>query len=215
MDRPWSGVITAAVGSAVLTAGALTLLSKLREAERRNQELEEQIENDQPVSEQESPGFEGPEKRLEINIRADGAGDDGLLKLSRSFWDACISKLNGEIVDEMSNTVWRAYIITESSLFVSKTKAVVIPCGTTTLLQCVAFLLAGIRSAGMEVEWLQFSRKNYTYPDFQKPLHRDFTSEMKFLHNLGIHGDSHVLGPISQDHYFFFAADHIVRPTGR
>lgn len=198
MERSWRAVFTAAVGSAAVTAGACALLAKLKTS-----------------ADQESPGFEGPEKRLEINIRAESAGERGLLSMSRSFWDECIAKLNGEIVDDMDNGYWHAYIITESSLFVSKTKVLLITCGTTTLLQCVDFLLAGIRSVSMEVEWLQYSRKNYTYPDYQKPLHKNFTSEMQFLQAQGIHGDSHVLGPISQDHYFFFAADHIVRPTGR
>jgi len=168
-----------------------------------------------------SPGFEGPEKRLEINIRIPEDDERGLRNIPRSFWDECMKCLNGSIVSHMADSdnvhgedYWDAYVITESSLFVSKTKVIVLTCGTTTLLQCVGFLLSGVRSYNYEVEYFQFSRKNYTYPEYQKPLHRDFNAETKFLKDLQVHGDAHVLGPISQDHYFFFAADNIERRDG-
>ena len=45
-------------------------------------------------------------------------------------------------------------------------------------------------------------------------LQQDFNAETKFLREHRIFGDSHVLGPISQDHYYFFAADNIHRPDG-
>jgi len=184
------------------------------EAKVRELEMKLQAQLQTTDAEAESPGFEGPEKRLEINLRENMVDERGLRSLPKAFWDECMSKLDGSILAHMKNDHWDVYIITESSLFVSKTKVIVLTCGTTTLLQCVNFLLAGIANAQCEVEWFQFSRKNYTYPSFQKDLHKDFTSETRFLRNLGIYGDAHVLGPISQDHYYFFAADHIQRATG-
>jgi len=72
-------------------------------------------------------------------------------------------------------------------------------------------LLQEIKDQGWEIEWLQYSRKNYTYPTYQKAIHKEFTDEIGFLRDLGVFGDSHVVGPISQDHYYFFAADAIHR----
>lgn len=102
--------------------------------------------------EAECPGFEGPEKRLEINCRACPDVNKNLRTLlPKAFWEECMKQLNGSILDHKAGDHWDSYIITESSLFVSSTKVIVLTCGTTTLLQCVDFLLAGIRNLGIEV----------------------------------------------------------------
>lgn len=166
------------------------------------------------------PGFEGPEKRFELNVRPPAypgrtnTRRRGLRRLPRRFWDRCIALLNGKVLGKIENELWDAYLITESSLFVSATKVIILTCGTTTLLQCVPLLLAAVQELGHHVEWVQFSRKNYTYPEWQQHMHRGFEREMAFLREAGIEGDTHILGPISQDHYYFFAADLIVRQDG-
>jgi len=181
MDSRLSLLGAAATG-ALVTAGIVEFL--------RTRESEHELSLD------DCPGFEGPEKRLEINVRPNADPSKNLRTLmTRHFWDECMSRLDGRILDHMPTEHWDSYIITESSLFVSRTKVIVLTCGTTTLLQCVDFLLAGIRNHGLEVspnpsllsadrealtllppvfqvEYFQFSRKNYTYPEWQKPVHK-------------------------------------------
>eukprot|EP00656_Telonema_subtile_P009555 TRINITY_DN14501_c0_g1_i4.p1 TRINITY_DN14501_c0_g1~~TRINITY_DN14501_c0_g1_i4.p1 ORF type:complete len:274 (-),score=68.97 TRINITY_DN14501_c0_g1_i4:73-894(-) len=159
-------------------------------------------------------GFEGPEKRLEVNLRPVEGDSQGMRAFPRKFWDDCMVALSGAILDHEEGTHCDSYIITESSLFVYPFRMMVLTCGTTTLLDMLPILLAGIREAGLEVEWFQFSRKNYTYPECQRAMHKDFASEVEFLKDLEIYGEGYVIGPLTSDHYYFFFADHIVRPDG-
>ena len=46
-------------------------------------------------------------------------------------------------------------------------KMVLKTCGKTTLLRCLQPLLRFVADLGLELEWLGYSRKNYTFPDDQ------------------------------------------------
>jgi S-adenosylmethionine decarboxylase len=159
----------------------------------------------------ESQGFEGNEKRLEIDLIPDSTV--GPLKLSRQFWDDVLDLVSAKILDYKSNGVMEGYILSESSLFVSAHRVTLITCGTTVLLNCLQTLLEGIRGLGREVEYIQYSRKNFTFPWQQPAPHRSIAAEYSILTQFAPSGSPYILGPLDRDHYFMYVMDNITRPA--
>lgn len=54
-------------------------------------------------------------------------------------------------------------------------------CGTTTLLRCLPRLLEFTAALGMELEWVGYSRKNYSFPGDQCFPHSSFDQELAYL----------------------------------
>jgi S-adenosylmethionine decarboxylase len=91
-------------------------------------------------------------------------------------------------------------------------------CGTTTLLKCLALLLQMTKELGMELEWVGYSRKNYTFPGDQMWPHSSFHDEMGYLKSHAhlsarLNGSGHILGPLTGDHWFVYVADQCRRPS--
>ena len=79
----------------------------------------------------------------------------------------------------MSNGSCDSYVLSESSLFVYAHKMVLKTCGTTTLLLALEPLLRATEALGMAVEWLAYTRKDFTFPLVQKFPHRDPLEEVR------------------------------------
>lgn len=55
-------------------------------------------------------------------------------------------------------------------------------CGTTTLLRCVSTLLqVALKQQGLVLEWMGYSRKNFTFPGKQLFPHSSFDQELQYL----------------------------------
>mmetsp|Transcript_14548 Transcript_14548/g.24650 ORF Transcript_14548/g.24650 Transcript_14548/m.24650 type:complete len:801 (+) Transcript_14548:440-2842(+) len=144
------------------------------------------------------PGFEGSEKRLEVDFY--GTQDSGLRRLSRSQLDDICTLAECEIVSDRHNAHFDAYVLSESSLFVYPTKLVIKTCGTTKLLSCVDKLLEFTSGLGMLVKSCKYSRACYKFPSFQPKVHQTFDEETKAL-DASFHkepmlgkGFAHILG---------------------
>lgn len=79
----------------------------------------------------------------------------------------------------MSNGSCDSYVLSESSLFVYSHKMILKTCGTTTLLMALEPLIAAARALGMSLEWLAYTRKDFTFPLVQKFPHRDPLEEVR------------------------------------
>ncbi|KAL3823522.1 hypothetical protein ACHAXA_007200 [Cyclostephanos tholiformis] len=179
--------------------------------------------------------FEGPEKTLEVCFRkiapngqdaeyisdSIAAGGEpilrtGLRTLPRGDIDRICARARCTILSRMSNRYLDAYVLSESSLFVYPHMIVLKTCGTTTLLRCVATLIELGRKIGLEIDWLGYSRKNFSFPGDQMFPHGSFHQELDYLYshrNLcdRLNGDGYTLGPVTGDHWFVFVADHTKR----
>ena len=160
-------------------------------------------------------GFEGPEKRMEVDFRpGEGAG---LRALPRHVWDDVLDEARCKILSVSGNSYMDAYVLSESSLFVYDYKCVLKTCGTTTLLRCLPLLLAEARAIGMELEWLGYSRKNYTFPDDQHFPHQTFTQEVDYAKGIvgplgeQLVGGAYALGNLAADHWYVYVADYVDR----
>lgn len=65
----------------------------------------------------------------------------------------------------------------------------------------------------MDIEWLAFSRKDFSFPAEQKFPHRGIQEEVSFLQAAHPQGSAYVLGPITGDHWMVFVADYCERPS--
>lgn len=158
--------------------------------------------------------FEGPEKTMEVQFRPGvSSNEQGLRSLSRSQLDIICTAAKCSILSHIRSNHIDAYVLSESSLFVYKYKLVMKTCGTTTLLRCLSTILQFSDELGMQLTWLEYSRKNLFFPDAQQWPHSSFGDEIRFLDTHEklqnrLKGSGYILGPVTGDHWFVYVADH-------
>ena len=158
--------------------------------------------------------FEGPEKTLEVDF-VPNVGDNslGLRAISRLQWDKLLSLAQCCILSTVSNKFLDSYVLSESSLFVFSHKLVIKTCGTTTLLRMLPSLLKLTKELKMELEWLAYMRKNFSFPRHQLYPHSGFHQEIAFLETeCHLYGEAYALGPLNADHWNTFIYDNCDRP---
>ncbi|XP_014471610.1 PREDICTED: S-adenosylmethionine decarboxylase proenzyme [Dinoponera quadriceps] len=142
--------------------------------------------------------FEGVEKLLEIwftsSSKDSQRGD--LRQIPRQKWEALLKIVRCEIISFCRSEQVDAYVLSESSMFVSQRRFILKTCGTTTPLQCLQPLLKLIKeyTGCDEVENVFYSRKNYKRPELQISPHQTFNEEVTLLHSLFGGGDAYCLG---------------------
>lgn len=151
--------------------------------------------------------FEGPEKNLEIDFKAGVGHVRGLREVPRHNLDEMLEAGQCQILSRTSNEHIDAYVLSESSMFIYTHKIVLKTCGTTTLLKCLPFIKTFSEHLGLSIEWVSYSRKNYTFPEEQKYPHTSFHTEVAFLSSFFPDGSAHVLGPLNHDHWYIYAWD--------
>lgn len=94
-----------------------------------------------PDREELPPGFEGPEKTIEIDFVPNVGSAGGARNITRDQWDYILSQARCTILDVLPAKHFDSYLLSESSLFVYAQKVVIKTCGTTTLLRAVVPLI--------------------------------------------------------------------------
>lgn len=143
-------------------------------------------------------GFEGFEKRLEINfsdppIFADPRGK-GLRCLNRSQLDLILEPACCTIVAQLSNAEFDSYVLSESSLFVYPLKIILKTCGTTKLLLSIPRILKLAQSLSLGVDSVRYSRGTFILQNSQLAPHRSFSEEVAFLNCFFLNGAAFLLG---------------------
>jgi S-adenosylmethionine decarboxylase len=153
-------------------------------------------------------GFEGAEKRLEIDFKFNPNCLNGLRNINEEEWQEVLNYVKCTIISSTQNEYFDSYVLSESSLFVYPFKMMLKTCGTTTLLRCIPKLLEVVQNkCDLAVEFVMFSRKNYLFPTKQCQLHRTWDSEVKCLNEI-FDGNSYIIGPLSSDHWYLYLADY-------
>ncbi|KAK5641974.1 hypothetical protein RI129_010521 [Pyrocoelia pectoralis] len=152
--------------------------------------------------------FEGVEKLLEIwftNGRESNKHSD-LRKIPRGKLESILKIVHCEIISFVNNDQIDAYVLSESSMFISKRRFILKTCGTTTPLMCLQPLLLLVEQyAGFtEVEDLFYSRKNYKRPELQIGPHQDFDQEVALLDALFPDGNAYCLGTMNKDCWYLY-----------
>jgi len=153
-------------------------------------------------------GFEGPEKRLEVDFKILNSNRPlGLRGINREQWQELLEYAKCQILSMKSNDYFDCYVLSESSLFVYPTKIMLKTCGTTTLLRCIPKLLEYADACELAVEFVMFSRKNFIFPHQQIYPHNNWNVEVEFLNSI-FEGTAYILGPQSQEHWNLYIADY-------
>ncbi|KAJ8767469.1 hypothetical protein K2173_017513 [Erythroxylum novogranatense] len=159
-------------------------------------------------------GFEGFEKRLELTFSGPPFSNGlGLRGLTRSQIDSILEPAFCTIVDQLSNTEFDSYVLSESSLFVYPLKIILKTCGTTKLLLSIDPLLKLAASLLLTVSDVKYSRGSFIFPDYQPAPHRNFTEEVAILNRFFGHlnAASHILG--DPNHYWhIYSASEELKP---
>jgi S-adenosylmethionine decarboxylase len=152
-------------------------------------------------------GFEGPEKRLEIDFKKNLDRPNGLRAFDKDQWQEMLNFSACTIISQTSNDYFDSYVLSESSLFVYPYKLMIKTCGTTTLLKIIPKLLEYAATCQLQVELVMYSRKNFLFPDLQQFPHTDWRVELEYLDN-HFDGNSYILGPLTGDHWYLYLADY-------
>lgn len=155
-------------------------------------------------------GFEGPEKRLQINFKKNPNRPLGLRELStddNAQWQELLDLAKCTIIGCTKNDHFDSYVLSESSLFVYPFAFMIKTCGTTTLLKTIPKLLEWASQLGLEVEYVRYSRKNFVFPHLQVYPHTSWTEEIAYMEQY-FQGNAYVVGPLTGDHFYLYVADY-------
>jgi len=160
--------------------------------------------------------FEGVEKLLEVWFTtskdtpvANSAPD--LRNIPRKELEDLLDIVQCKIISSRSNGEIDAYLLSESSMFISKRRFLLKTCGTTTPLDCLDRLesLVHMYSGYNAVEDIFYSRKNFKRPDLQKNPYQHFQAEVDLLNQHYPGGQGYCMGKL--DSWYMYT----LNPTPR
>lgn len=156
--------------------------------------------------------YEGVEKLLEIWFTK----SDKLRKiLNEQVWrDMIFPLVECTILNRSSDEFQDAYVLSESSCFVTDERVILKTCGTTKCLQALPVILEILESNNndeIEPIAVYYSRKNFINPIEQPPMYRGehFQDEYEYLDNMLVENfDSKALclGNLQSNKWFFYQA---------
>ncbi|CAM5132195.1 unnamed protein product [Natator depressus] len=162
--------------------------------------------------------FEGTEKLLEVWFareqssaqephQSKGSGD--LRTIPRFEWDKLLENVHCLIISVTKTDKQEAYVLSESSMFVSKRRFILKTCGTTLLLQALVPLLELAREySGFDsIQSFFYSRKNFMKPTHQEYPHRNFQEEVEFLNEIFPNGAAYCMGRMNSDCWYLYTLD--------
>ncbi|KAG6864873.1 hypothetical protein C0991_006640 [Blastosporella zonata] len=161
--------------------------------------------------------FEGPEKLLEIWFKPsandvpdaatpDRSGRTGLRKVDRKVWEEMLDIVKCQVLSVIQGDEMDAYLLSESSFFVSPHRLILKTCGTTlNLLGLPRILEIASTLADMHSVYRCFySRKSFMFPERQLGPHRDWKQEVEYLDNIFTTGAAYTVGKVNGDHWLLY-----------
>ncbi|KAJ7262311.1 S-adenosylmethionine decarboxylase [Mycena haematopus] len=157
--------------------------------------------------------FEGPEKLLEIWFAPSVADLDdsaspicGLRKVDTSIWEEMLDIVKCKVLSVIRGDEIDAYLLSESSFFVSPHRLILKTCGTTlNLLGLPRILEIAATHANLpRVYRCFYSRKSFMFPERQLGPHREWKNEVEFLDNIFPNGAAYTVGKVNGDHWLLY-----------
>lgn len=140
--------------------------------------------------------FEGSEKKAEIII--DHHSMSLLTDIEDKFWQKMVERCNAQIISSISNQDCKAFLLSESSLFVWQNKLLILTCGVTTLVDSVEFFLQSIdRSL---IKQVIYQRKNEYFAHAQLSSFSDDSQRLSKL----LDGNAYRFGEMDSHHNYIF-----------
>jgi len=152
-------------------------------------------------------GFEGPEKRLEIDFCRVEDTEIGFRRYGVERWSKILEAAQCTIISVRHNEYFDAYLLSESSLFVYPFKIMIKTCGTTTPLEIMPEVLVLCEELKTHIEFFQYSRSDFLFPDKQPHPHNSWDNEVDYLRRYFSDGQSFVFGSLESARWHLFLAD--------
>lgn len=127
--------------------------------------------------------FEGAEKNLKIWFKL-STTNKSLIDISKETWESILNNINCKIIGDLSNSVCKSYILSESSLFVFKKQISIKTCGTIILLKILEPLRRIAEKYGANVESICYTRKKFLKPLQQFHPHISFKTESDYINEI-------------------------------
>ena len=143
--------------------------------------------------------FEGSEKKAEIII--DAANINILVDIADDFWVEMVAHAKAVILSKISNEHCKAFLLSESSLFVWSDRLLIITCGTTRLVDAVSFFLEN--NPPEIIEQVIYQRKNEYFAHSQPTNILDDISVLNKYHI----GTTYRFGELDSHHGYLFSMD--------
>ena len=99
----------------------------------------------------------------------------------RETWADLLQAVHCTILSSTHNEYMDAFVLSESSMFITPYRFILKTCGQTTLLHALEKLLALAASLGLVCEELFFCRPHLRRPELQPYPHQSFGDEVNFL----------------------------------
>jgi len=159
--------------------------------------------------------FEGAEKLLEIwfTTKSQHGKEGDLRNIPRCKLEEMLLLAKCEIISCMKNSEIDAYVLSESSLFISKRRMILKTCGTTTPLDCIERIIDLVREFTKfdMIEDIYYSRKNFKRPLLQRSQHKSFEKEVNTLDRLFRDGAAYCMGTMNKDCWYMYTLNPIER----
>lgn len=120
--------------------------------------------------------YEGTEKRLLICTK-----ELNLLTFTEEFWHRLVAQSDAEILSSIQNSSIKAYLLSESSLFIWQDKLLLITCGNTKLVNAALFIQKQLGK--QQIATLVFQRHQALKPHLQASSFEQDTFLLEKLFN--------------------------------
>lgn len=145
-----------------------------------------------------TPGFEGMEKRIEVEFTCATFENSNLRSIPQASLQEMLDLAECTIVSHRTNGYFDAYVLSESSLFVYANRMVLKTCGTTKLLNSCGRMIQLAEGVGYVPCHVKYTRGNFLFPSAQPHPHTSFSQEIDVLRRhfgqLAASGSAYVLG---------------------
>jgi S-adenosylmethionine decarboxylase len=139
--------------------------------------------------------FEGAEKKIELIVSKECSS---LLDFELNFWEELVSLSQASILSKIENDYVKAFLLSESSLFVWKDRILMLTCGETKLVDSASFLISKLKECN--IDCFIFQRKN----EYRSYLQKTNFEEDAALLRQNLEGQSLRFGPIHGHHNLLF-----------
>ncbi len=144
--------------------------------------------------------FEGSEKKAEIVI--DSKQLCLLSDVTDEFWGELVGSCHAQILSKISNDKCKAFLLSESSLFVWHDKLLILTCGVTQLVKSVEYFIQQI--GANKIKQVIYQRKNEYFAHKQSSC---FGDDIKLLSRY-IDGKAFRFGELDSHHNYVFHQDN-------
>ena len=123
--------------------------------------------------------FEGPEKRIECVFTSESK--DSFLDIPKATWESILEGAQCSILSSMENDSCRAFLLSESSLFVWSNQIMLKTCGRTRIFECIPPILAMGKQLHQSLTSFCYSHRKFFRPGAQPSPHRSVSEETQAL----------------------------------